>query len=142
MAWIMRRRTFITAVAGSALAITPVIMLANKFGGTVYPKRSSVASDWTVTTSGNIRYIGDTDTDNTYTIRELHAYLQTLDDDASELDAHAMTINPPYNIDDAAAMHLKDGSISQRNGKDIYQGFFSWGDAPTGPQFIFENSAC
>ncbi len=116
-----------------------------------------VAADWTIDRqTGNIRYIGDDhhEASPSYaTVIEAHRAWQALADDASstgnddELDItdnnpsdrstdNIITLNPPYNIDDAAAEHLYDGSIIQNGGADIYDGFVNFGNASVQIQVI------
>src|SRR3989344_3685681 len=116
-----------------------------------------VAADWTIDRqTGNIRYIGDdhNEASPSYaTVIEFHRALQGLADDASstgaddELDItdntpydrstdNIVTLNAPYNIDDASSEHLYDGSIIQNGGADIYDGFVNFGNASVQIQVI------
>ena len=95
----------------------------------------AIGDDFSISASGDIRYTGASDN---YTVIELHRWLGDLMDDAQAsgddildiTDATAserstdniITLNAPYNIDDAAAEHLYDGSIIQNNGDEIYDG--------------------
>lgn len=107
-----------------------------------------VAGDWSITRSnGNIRYIGgDHGAAPTYvTTIELHRALQAFADDLTssgddELDItdtnpssrstdNIISLNGNYNIDDTAAEHIYDGSITQNGGDDIYAGFVNFGNA-------------
>lgn len=109
-----------------------------------------VAADWTIDRqTGNIRYIGNDHNGaapSYATVIEFHRALQGLADDASstgaddELDItdntpsdrstdNIVTLNAPYNIDDASSEHLYDGSIIQNGGADIYDGFVNFGNA-------------
>lgn len=120
-----------------------------------------VAADWTIDRqTGNIRYIGDdhNEASPSYaTVIEFHRALQGLADDASstgaddELDItdntpsdrstdNIVTLNAPYNIDDASSEHLYDGSIIQNGGADIYDGFVNFGNASVQIQ-IMQNGA-
>jgi hypothetical protein len=120
-----------------------------------------VALDWTVDRqTGNIRYIGDdhNEASPSYaTVIEFHRALQALADDASstsnddELDItdntpsdrstdNIVTLNAPYNIDDASSEHLYDGSIIQNGGADIYDGFVNFGNATVQIQ-VLQNGA-
>lgn len=120
-----------------------------------------VAADWTVDRqTGNIRYIGDdhNEASPSYaTVIEFHRALQALADDASstaaddELDItdntpsdrstdNIVTLNAPYNIDDASSEHLYDGSIIQNGGADIYDGFVNFGNASVQIQ-VMQNGA-
>ena len=107
-----------------------------------------VATDWSITASGDIRYGGPAHgvASATYaTTIELHRWLQDLADDASAsgddlLDItdstpserngtdNNITIYAPYNIDQTAAEHLYDGSIAQAGGDDIWDGFVNYGN--------------
>ncbi len=111
-----------------------------------------VAADWSVTRSnGNIRYIGDAHggaSPSYATTIEFHRWLQDLADDASsagddELDItddtpserstdNIITLLGSYNIDQTAAEHLYDGSISQNSGDDIWTGLVVVGSVPDG----------
>jgi hypothetical protein len=119
-----------------------------------------VAADWTIDRqTGNIRYSTDPSKDHNgaspsyATVIEFHRALQGLADDASssgaddELDItdntpsdrstdNIITLNAPYNIDDASAEHLYDGSIIQNGGADIYDGFVNFGNASVQIQVI------
>jgi len=95
----------------------------------------AIEDDFSVAVNGDIRYTGTTDT---YTVLELHRFLQDLADNASTssddlLDItgetpsdrstdNIITLNSPYNIDDTAAQFLYDGSITQDGGDTIYAG--------------------
>ena len=95
----------------------------------------AIGTDFSVNASGDIRHVSGTDT---YTVLELHRWLQDLADDAaasgndliditsdtpSERSTdNIITLNSPYNIDDTAAEYLYDGSISQAGGDTLYSG--------------------
>jgi hypothetical protein len=95
----------------------------------------AIQDDFSVSVSGDIRYIGS---GTTYTVLQLHRYLQDYADNASTsgddlLDItsstpsdrstdNIITLNSPYNIDDVAAKYLYDGSITQAGGATIYSG--------------------
>ncbi len=95
----------------------------------------AIADDFSVAVNGDIRYTGTT---ANYTVLELHRFLQDLADDASASgnDLVDITSDTPsdrstdniitllgtYNIDDTAAEHLYDGSISQSGGDTVYSG--------------------
>ena len=109
------------------------------------------ATDWTITRSnGNIRYIGDAHdgTAPTYvTGIEFHRALMNFADestDTSSDDQLAIIDNVPsqrggvdtnitllngFNIDDTAAEHLYDTSITQDGGNIIYDGIQVFGNA-------------
>src|SRR3989338_10380868 len=116
-----------------------------------------VAADWTIDRqTGDIRYIGDdhNEASPSYaTVIEAHRAWQALADNASstgsddELDItdntpsdrstdNIVTLNAPYNIDDASSEHLYDGSIIQNGGADIYDGFVNFGNAAVQIQVI------
>lgn len=102
----------------------------------------AIGSDFSITTSGNIRYTG---TGTNYTVIALHRWLGDLMDDAQAsgddlLDItsatssarstdNIITLNSPYNIDDETAKHLYDGSIIQTNGDVIYDGILVFATA-------------
>jgi hypothetical protein len=117
------------------------------------------AAHWTVTRSnGNIRYIGgDHDSSPSYaTVIEFHRWLQGLADDAvatgdDELDItnvdpsrrstdNIITLINGYNITDAEAEHLYDGSIIQDDGDTIYDGIVNFGNADVQIQLIQNGS--
>ena len=95
----------------------------------------AIADDFSVAANGDIRYTGST---TNYTVLELHRFLQDIADDASSSgdDLVDITADTPterstdniitllgsYNIDDDAAEHLYDGSISQDGGDELYAG--------------------
>jgi hypothetical protein len=107
----------------------------------------AIADDFSVAVNGDIRYTGTT---TNYTVLELHRFLQDLADNASSSgdDLHditdstssdrstdnIITLNSPYNIDDTAAEHLYDGSITQAGGDTIYAGLEVLGTVETGTQ--------
>lgn len=94
-----------------------------------------IASDFSVAVNKNIRHVSGTDT---YTVLELHRFLQGLADDASSSgdDLVDITSDDPsgrstdtiielkngYNIDDDAAEYFYGGSISQDSGNTVYSG--------------------
>lgn len=118
------------------------------------------AADWSIERdTGAIRYIGNdhTGADPSYaTVIELHRALQDFADDAlasgnDELDItntnpsarstdNIITLINGYNIDDAAAEHLYDGSIIQNNGDDIYDGIVNFGNQDVQIQIIQNGS--
>lgn len=95
----------------------------------------AIADDFSVAINGDIRYTGAGDT---YTVLQLHRFLQDLADDAtaSGNDLIDITSDTPsdrstdniitllgsYNIDDDAAQYLYGGSITQASGDVIYSG--------------------
>jgi len=119
------------------------------------------ASDWSIAANGDIRYIGDAHggAAPTYcTVLELHRALQNFADDASASGDDLVDITSPnpserstdnivtllngYNIDDTAAEHLYDGSISQDGGDVIYAGLVVLGSVVGGtrPQIVQNNT--
>ncbi len=119
------------------------------------------ATDWSIASNGNIRYIGDAHggAAPTYcTVLELHRALQNFADDASASGDDLVDINSPnpserstdnivtllngYNIDDTAAEHLYDGSITQAGGDVVYAGLVVLGSvvAGTQPQIVQNNA--
>ncbi len=95
----------------------------------------AIADDFSVASNGDIRHVSGT---TTYTVLQLHRYLQNLADNASVTGDDILDIsdNTPsdratdniitlingYNIDDTAAQYLYDGSITQDNGDTVYSG--------------------
>lgn len=95
----------------------------------------AIAADFSVAVNGNIRHVSGS---TTYTVLELHRFLQDLADQSmgSGDDLVDITSNTPserstdniisllgsYNIDDDAAKYLYDGSISQASGNTLYSG--------------------
>ena len=95
----------------------------------------AIADDFSVNASGDIRHVSGS---STYTVLELHRFLQDLADDASASgnDLIDITSDTPsdrstdniitllgsYNIDDDAAEYLYDGSVSQSSGDVLYSG--------------------
>jgi len=95
----------------------------------------AIVDDISVAANGDIRYTGTT---ATYTVLELHRFLQDLADDATYvgddiLDItdvtpsdrstdNIITLINGYNIDDTLAEKLYDGSITQDTGDVVYSG--------------------
>ena len=91
--------------------------------------------DFSVAANGDIRHVSGT---TRYTVLEVHRALQDLadnasgsgDDSLSILDGNpssrqtdqAITLNPPFNIDDATAQFIRGGSITQDGGDTLYSG--------------------
>jgi hypothetical protein len=96
----------------------------------------AIGDDFSVAANGDIRHTGTSTA--TYTVLELHRWLQDLADDAAAtgddlLDIttstpseratdNIITLNSPFNIDDAASEYFYDGSISQAGGDTLYSG--------------------
>lgn len=117
-----------------------------------------VAADWSLDRqTGNIRYIGDdhTEASPSYaTVIEFHRAIQDFADQEGysgndELDItdttpserstdNIVTLINGWNIDDAAAEHIYDGSIIQSNGAVIYDGLKIL--APTGTAVQFHQN--
>lgn len=115
----------------------------------------AIEDDFSVAANGDIRYTGG---GTTYTVLELHRFLQDLADDAvaSGDDLLDITDDTPsdratdniislingYNIDDNAAEYLFDGSITQDNGDTFYRGLVVVGSVETGTEIqIVQNNA-
>jgi len=95
----------------------------------------AIADDFSVAVNGDIRHTSGT---STYTVLELHRWLQDLADNAaasgndlvditsdtpSERSTdNIITLNSPFNIDDTASEYLYDGSITQDGGDTLYSG--------------------
>ncbi len=112
-----------------------------------------IADDISVAANGDIRLTGGSDN---YTVLELHRFLNDLADDAVASGDDLLDINSPdpssrstdqiielingYNIDDALAERLYDGSIIQANGDTIYDGILIF--APQGTYVdVIQNGA-
>jgi len=95
----------------------------------------AIGTDFSVDITGNIRHVSGT---STYTVLELHRWLQDLADNAAvvgddNIDItsgtpserstdNIITLNGTFNIDDTAAQFLYGGSISQDSGNTLYGG--------------------
>lgn len=125
------------------------------------------ATDWTIGGTGNldIRYTGDdhNGASPTYaTVLEFHRWLQDLADDAVASQASSdllditdetpseratdniITLLNGYNIDDTAAEHLYDGSVTQGSGatETRYSGLVVLGSVEAGTQLqIFQDGS-
>src|SRR3990167_7258751 len=109
----------------------------------------AIADDFSVAVNGNIRYTG---TGSNYTVLEFHRYLGALMDDAqaagddladittNTIDERStdqiLTLNSPFNIDDTAAQHLYDGSITQKGGNERYSGLRVLGSVVAGTEIL------
>jgi hypothetical protein len=113
-----------------------------------------VDTDWSIDRqTGNIRYIGaahgnPSPAPSYATVIEFHRWLQDFADDAvstgdDELDItdatpseratdNIISLINGYNIDQTAAEHLYDGSISQAGGNDVWVGLVVVGSVPDG----------
>lgn len=131
----MNRRKFLKGLL--LVPIAPAIVKADNIMKIFVPKIE--IGPWHVNAvTGDIRYIGAPD--KTYTVLELHRYLMDLADNPTMMgidptvlditskmpstrkDDHLVYFNDSYNIDDKAAKHLYDGTIIQRNNKEMYMG--------------------
>ncbi|MCK5015600.1 MAG: hypothetical protein KAS32_00895 [Candidatus Peribacteraceae bacterium] len=114
----------------------------------------AIADDFSVTTGGDIRHESGS---TTYTVLELHRWLQDLADDeeASGNDLLDITSSTPserstdniitllgsYNIDDDASEYFYDGSITQGGGDVVYSGLVVVGSlASTTTMKIVQNN--
>lgn len=95
----------------------------------------AIGDDFSVSAAGDIRHVSGS---TNYTVLELHRWLQDLADDAtasgndiidittdtpSERSTdNIITLNSPFNIDDATAEYFYDGSITQDGGDTLYSG--------------------
>jgi len=95
----------------------------------------AIGDDFSVAANGDVRHESGV---TTYTVLELHRWLQDLADDASAsgndlIDItsatpserstdNIITLNSPYNLDDAAAEYFYDGSVTQAGGDTVYSG--------------------
>lgn len=109
----------------------------------------AIADDFSVATNGDIRHVANA---NNYTVLEFHRYLQDLADDAQAAGDdlvdittdtpsdrstdQIITLNPPFNIDDTAARFLYDGSISQKDGDELYSGLRVLGTVEAGTEIM------
>jgi hypothetical protein len=96
----------------------------------------AIGDDFSVAANGDIRHTGTSTA--TFTVLELHRWLQDLADDqaaggddlvditsatpSDRATDNIITLNSPYNIDDAASEYFYDGSITQATGNTIYSG--------------------
>lgn len=115
--------------------------------------------DWTISVTGDIRWTGSGTATNV-TVLELHRFAQDLADDEVAVAAsndlleitsltptdratdNIITLINGYNIDDTAAQHIFDGSITQDGGDTKYQGLVVVGAVETGTQIqIVQNNA-
>jgi hypothetical protein len=114
----------------------------------------AIGADFSIATNGDIRYTGS---GTNYTVLEFHRWLQDLADDAvagsddfvditdttpsERATDNIITLLSPYNINDVAAEHLYDGSISQGSGAVLYSGLVVVGAVESGTQLqIIQNN--
>jgi hypothetical protein len=117
------------------------------------------ATDWSIASNGDIRYIGDDHNEATpsyATVIQFHRALQDFADDASASGDDLMDISRltpsdrstdniitllnSYNIDALASEHLYNGSIIQNSGADVYDGIVNFGN-PEVELGIIQNGA-
>jgi len=95
----------------------------------------AIGDDFSITSAGDIRHTGGA---STYTVLELHRWLQDLADDSSSMGDdlvdivsdnpsdratdQILTLNGTYNIDDDASEYFYGGSVSQTGGDTLYSG--------------------
>lgn len=107
-----------------------------------------IGTDFEVQNDGDIRHTGGGTA--TYTVLELHRWLQDLADNAAAagddfLDItkvtpsdrstdNIVTLNAPFNIDDATAQYFYNGSITQTGGATVYAGLVVVGAVESGTQ--------
>lgn len=122
----------------------------------------AIGTDFSIATNGDIRHQSGSDT---YTVLELHRWLQDLADDQNSagndyvdivtdnpssrstdqiitLLDYSGTGGPTFNIDDDAAEYFYGGSIRQRGGDELYSGLQVLGavnDSATQIQIIQDN---
>jgi len=108
-------------------------------------------TDWTVSIGGDIRWTG-AGTQTNVTVLEMHRFLQDLADDAvatastddfldisdetpsDRATDNIITLINGYNIDDTAAQHIFDGSITQDGGDTVYSGLVVVGAVVAGTE--------
>jgi hypothetical protein len=116
----------------------------------------AIGADFEIQADGDIRHVSGS---STYTVLEFHRWLQGLADDAAASGDDIMditeltpserstdtiiTLLEPYNIDDVAAQYLYGGSISQKDGDELYSGLQVLGsvNSPTTQLRIVQNNA-
>ncbi len=110
----------------------------------------AIADDFSVSVAGDIRRTGTSAAN--HTVLAFHRFLQDLADDAQasgddlvditsstpsdRSTDQIITLNSPYNIDDTAARHLYDGSVTQNGGDDQYSGLQVLGPVESGTEVI------
>ena len=115
----------------------------------------AIDADFAIDGTGAITHVSGA---TNYTVLQLHRWLQDLADDAqasvgdlidittstpSERSTdNIITLNSPFNINDAAAQFLYDGSITQKAGDEIYAGLVVVGAVdPTTELQIWQDEA-
>ena len=108
----------------------------------------AIADDFSVAVNGDIRHVSGS---STYTVLELHRWLQDIADDATPATSddfvditsdtpsdrstdNIITLINGYNVDDDAIENLFDGSITQLNGATSYRGLVVVGTVPSGTE--------
>src|SRR3990172_809038 len=107
----------------------------------------AIGDDFEIQGDGDIRAVAGT---ANYTVLELHRWLQGLADDAQAASDDFMditaatpserstdnivTLNAPFNINDATSQRLYDGSITQAGGDTVYAGIVVVGAVESGTQ--------
>lgn len=119
-----------------------------------------VSTDWTIDrATGNIRYTGDAHgggSPSYATVIEFHRALQDFADDSVSAGDDELDITDPtpsdratdniialingYNIDQTAAEHLYDGSVSQAGGDDLWAGLVVVGSVPDGTELLIQSN--
>jgi hypothetical protein len=109
----------------------------------------AIGDDFSIATNGDIRYTGS---GTNYTVLAFHQWIAGLLDDAQasgddladittdtisdRSTDNIVTLNAPFNIDDTAARHLYDGSITQSGGDTQYSGVQVLGVVETGTEIM------
>lgn len=107
----------------------------------------AIGDDFAIDGTGAITHVSGA---TNYTVLQLHRWLQDLADDAqasvgdlidittttpSERSTdNIITLNSPFNINDAAAEYFYDGSITQKSGDEIYSGLVVVGAVESGTE--------
>lgn len=119
----------------------------------------AIATDFSVSSTGNIRHVSGT---TVYTVLDLHAWLQDLADNAasagdddlsilssnpSKLDgprdaavASRLNLLPAFNIDSTAAKYINFGSVKFDSGNELYSGLKTIGGiVSASPMYVVQN---
>lgn len=114
----------------------------------------AIGDDFSIALNGDIRHVSGT---TTYTVLELHRWLQDLADDQQATSGdfvdittytpseratdqiitlldHTASAGPVFNIDATASEFFYDGSISQKGGAELYSGLVVVGSVVAGTQ--------